>query len=104
MENYHSEIMLSIFSKVIYKLQTQNKFYKYLNSFWKNHSTQNALLVMIEKWKTTFNKKIKMGTLFMDLARPFDILDHSLLLAKLSVFGFDNDLLNFPQSYLTNRF
>ena len=45
-----------------------------------------------------------MGTLFMDLARPFDILDHSLLLAKLSVFGFDNDLLNFPQSYLTNRF
>ena len=43
---------------------------------------------MIEKWKTTFNKKIKMGTLFMDLGRPFDILGHSLLLAKLSVFGF----------------
>ena len=44
-----------------------------------------------------------MGALFMDLSRVFDTLDHSLLLAKLSVYGFDNNSLNFVRSYLTNR-
>ena len=38
----------------------------------------------------------------MDLSKGFDILDHSLLLAKLSGYGFDNNSLSFVQSYLTN--
>ena len=67
----------------------QSKFSKHLTGFCKNHSTQNALLVMIEKWKTILNKKLKVGALFMDLSKAFDTLEHSLLLAKLSVHGFD---------------
>ena len=39
----------------------------------------------------------------MDLSKAFDTLDHSLLLAKLSAYGFDNNLLSFVRSYLTNR-
>ena len=34
----------------------------------------------------------------------FDTLDKSLLLAKLSAYGFDNNSLSFVRSYLTNRF
>ena len=45
----------------------QRKFSKLLTGFRKNYSTQNALLVMIEKWKTILNKKLKAGALFMDL-------------------------------------
>ena len=81
----------------------QSKLSKHLTGFRKNHSTQNALLVMIEKWKTIFNKKLKVGALFMDLSKAFDTLDHSLLLAKLSAYGFDNNSLSFVRSYLTNR-
>ena len=102
--------MLSIFSKVFEKLlfeqindHMQSKFSKHLTGFRKNHSTQNALLVMIEKWKTILNKKLKVGALFMDLSKAFDTLDHSLLLAKLSAYGFDNNSLSFVRSYLTNR-
>ena len=39
----------------------------------------------------------------MDLPKVFDTLDHSLLLAKLSAYGFDNNSLSFVRSYLTNR-
>ena len=58
----------------------------------------NALPVMIEKWK-----KLKVGALFMDLPKAVDTLDHSLLLAKLSAYGFGNNSLSFVRSYLTNR-
>ena len=81
----------------------QNKFSKHLTGFRKNHSTQNASLVMSEKWKTISNKKLRVGALFMDLSKAFDTLDHSLLLAKLSAYCFDNNSLSFVRSYLTNR-
>ena len=35
----------------------------------KNHNTQHALLVIIEKWKTILNKKLEVGTLFMNLSQ-----------------------------------
>ena len=58
---------------------------------------------MIEKWKTILNKKLKVGATFMNFSKAFDTLDHSLMLAKLSAYGFDNNSLSFVRSYLTNR-
>ena len=58
---------------------------------------------MIEKWKNISNKNLEVSALFMDLSQAFDTLGHSLLLAKLSPYGFDNNSLSFVQSYLTNR-
>ena len=83
--------------------QMQSKFSKHLTGFHKNHSTQNVLLVMIKKLNLFWIKKLKEGALFIDFSKAFDTLDHSLLLAKLNAYGFDNSL-NFVQSYLTNRF
>ena len=80
------------------------KKYFFVTGFLKTHSTQNVLLVMIEKWKTILNEKLKLGALFMDLPKAFDTLDHSVLLAKSSAYGFDNSSLSFVRSYLTNRF
>ena len=39
----------------------------------------------------------------MNLSKVFDTLDHSLLLAKLSAYSFDNISLSFVRSFLTNR-
>ena len=70
-ENYRPLSMLSTFSKVFQKLlfepindHMKSKFSKHLTGFHKNHSTQNALLVMIEKWKNILNKNLKVGALF----------------------------------------
>ena len=82
----------------------QSKFLKHLTGFRKNHSTQNVLLVMIEKWKAILNKKLKVGAPFMDLSKVFDTLHHSLLSPKLSAYGFGNNSLSFVRSYSTNIF
>ena len=104
-EKENSVTMFSTFSKVFENLlfkqmndHVQSKFSKHYTGFRKNHSTQNALLVIIEKWKTILNKKPNVGALC-----AFDTLDHSLLLAKLIAYGFDNNSLSFVRSYLTNR-
>ena len=65
-ENYRPVTTLSTFSKAFEKLlfekindHMQCKLSKLLTGFQKSHSTQDALLVMIEKCKAILNKKLK---------------------------------------------
>ena len=39
----------------------------------------------------------------MDLSKTFGTLNHELLIAKLTAYGFNNESLKLIQSYLTNR-
>ena len=86
-ENYRPVSMLSTFPNVLGKLlfeqindHMQSKFSKLL--------TQNALLVMTERWNIILNKKLKVDTLFMGLIKTFDTLDHYLLLTKIKCVWF----------------
>ena len=56
---------------------------------------------MTEKWKHALYKGKKFGTIFMDLSKAFDTLNHNLLLAKQ---GFSFNTIKFIQSYLSERF
>ena len=73
----------------------KSKFSPQLTGFRKNHSTQNALLNMIEKWKHALDKGKKVGTIFMDLSKAFDTLNHNLLLAKLNACDFSFNAIKF---------
>ena len=110
-ENYRPISTLSNLSKVLERLMydqidsyMENKLSKLLTGFRKNHSTQHALLRTIETWKTHLNKGDKIGAIFMDLSKAFDTIDHNMLLAKLSAYGFCARSLKFIRSYLTNRY
>ena len=46
----------------------------------------------------------KVGTIFMDLSEAFDTLNHNLLLAKLSAYGFCFSVIKLVQIYLLERF
>ena len=54
--------------------------------------------------KETLDKGKSVGAIFMNLSKAFDILNHTLLIAKLEAYGFfKNSPLNYSQSYLVNR-
>ena len=110
-ENYRPVSVVShaskIFERIVFNqmnLFFESKFSPQLTGFRKNHSTQNALLNMIEKWRHTLDKGKKVGTIFMDLSKAFDTLNHNLLLAKLDAYGFSFNAIKFVQSYLLDRF
>ena len=58
---------------------------------------------MLEKWKNTLDKGGFVCTIFMDLSKDFDTMNHDLLIAKLEGYGFQEDALAFMESYFTNR-
>ena len=76
---------------------------KYLCGFRKGYSTQQCLIVMLEKWKKELDNHNTAGALLTDLSKAFDCLNHELLIAKLEAYGFDHESLAFIYSYLSDR-
>ena len=53
---------------------------------------------MIENLENNLKKEVKLG-----LSKAFETMDHSVLIAKLEAYGFDNLSLESMKNYLTNR-
>ena len=75
----------------------QNKFSIYLTGFPKNRGTQHALL-------NKQNMGHKVGVIYMDLFKAFDILNHESLIAKLKCSGLDQHAVELFRSYLSNHY
>ena len=69
----------------------------------KGSNAQNCLLAMIEKWCKTLYEHSKIGAVLTDFSQTFDCIDHNLLIAKLYVYGFEKQIINFIYSYLTKH-
>ena len=76
---------------------------KHQCSFRKGHSAQHSLIVFLEKWKESVEQGHVFGALLTDLSKVFECLPHSLLIAKLNAYGFDNKAARFVYDYLTSR-
>ena len=109
-ENYRPVSLLSHISKILERVIydqingfMEPKFSNFLTGFRKNHNTQMSLLKMIEHWKSLLDNGFYIGAIFMDLSKAFDTLNHSLLLAKLSAYGFSSGAIKLMKSYLSER-
>ena len=109
-DNYRPVSILPALSKITERLlfyqieqYMEGKLSMYQCGFRKGMNAQNCLLFMIEKWRKCLDNKGKTGVLLTDLSKAFDCLNHELLIAKLSAYGFDYMSLKLIYSYLSDR-
>ena len=112
MTNYRPISVLLCFPKILERIM-YNRLYSYLNDnnlffqkqfgFREGHSTNHALIELINSINDSFNQSKSTLGVFIDLSKAFDTVDHNILLKKLSLYGIKNNSLKWFPSYLSNR-
>ena len=69
-----------VYNRVISLLNKQNFFYKYQFGFRKNHSTLHAIFLLTENITDAFEKKEQVLSIFLDLSKAFDTIDHKMFI------------------------
>ena len=97
-----------VFERVIFEqlynyLNSLNLFYHGQYGFRENHSTELAALELIDRVIQYLDKGETPISVFLDLSKAFDTLDHSILLSKLEYYGIRDNALELFKSYLSNR-
>jgi len=62
-----------------------------------------VLLHVTDKWLKTIDEGKYTGAVFLDLAKVFDTVDHSILCIELSYYGFRGSSSDLLCSYLSDR-
>ena len=78
-------------------------FHPYQSGFRPNHSCQTALIRLYNSWLEAIDKREIVGTVFLDLRKAFDLVDHSLLVKKLQFYLQSASAVHFFSSYLSGR-
>ena len=111
-ENYRPISLLPAISKIFEKVVheqlfsyfTENKlFFEHQYGFRKSHSTEHAVLELIDKLILGIDNGNTPITVFIDLSKAFDTLNHQILLCKLKYYGAHKKTLAWFDSYLSNR-
>ena len=99
-----SKVFEKVIFKELYAYFTENDiFFKSQYGFRSKHSTELAALELMDRIVLDLENKGTPFSIFIDLSKAFDTLNHDILLQKLKYYGIkgiSNDLIN---NYLTNR-
>ena len=76
---------------------------KYQSGFRAIQSTVTALLEATDTWAYDIDRGKTNVVVFLDLKKPFDTVDHEILLSKLNLYGINGIAHQCFQSYLEDR-
>ena len=110
--NYRPISVLPCFSKILERIM-YNRLYTFLCEnnilyekqfgFQTAHSTDHAIIQLVNEISKSFEEdKFTLGV-FIDLSKAFDTVDHKILITKLKNYGIRNKNLKWFISYLSNR-
>lgn len=100
-----SKILEKFIQPQIYKYATSNNIISQLQSgFRKGHSTVSVLANITDDILKSLDDGYASLLVLLDFSKAFDTLDHTLLCAKLSYFGFNENCIKFFRSYLCDRY
>ena len=112
MSNYRPISCLPVLSKLIEKIVFQrlysyichnNLLFKHQYGFQPKKSTVHPLLNILNYVSDALNNNEYVVSVFLDLRKAFDVIDHDILILKLSKLGLHNNNLKWFSSYLKNR-
>ena len=73
------------------------------HGFRKQHSTTSALLEMYSSWVEAYEKDKVTAVVLLDMSAAFDLVDKSILIEKLKLYGLDEQSSSWVESYLSDR-
>ena len=108
--NYRPIAVLSPFAKILERLvynqlshllEKENILFKHQFGFRKNYSTEQAILELTDNLKMKIDSNEAICSIFLDLSKAFDTVNHQILLQKLYRYGIRP--LQWFKSYLESR-
>ena len=111
-DNYRPISLLPCVSKVIEKVVFKQIYAYFVDhkliydsqyGFRQLHSTELASLELIDRITQNLDNRKLSISIFLDLSKDFDTLDHDILLQKLHYYGITGTANSWFQSYLCNR-
>ena len=75
--------------------------YKYQFCFCQKHSTQQAIITLVDKITKSLDSGDIVIGVFLDIT--FDTLNHKILYKKMFAYGIRGNILKWFECYLTNR-